>query len=101
MVARGEIWWMEKPSASRPVLVISREAANAVMQRVTVAPITRTLRRAPSHLPLGAAEGLLAESVANFDDLNTVTKAVLVRKLGSLGPRQHELCATLRLMADC
>jgi hypothetical protein len=30
-----------------------------------------------------------------------VSKAMLVRRMGSLGPRLHELCDTLRLMADC
>lgn len=86
---------------SRPVLVISRDAANATMRRVVVALITRNLRRGPSQLPLGPSEGLYVESVANFDDLTTVTKALLVRRFGSLGPRRPELCATLRRRADC
>ncbi len=102
MVARGDLWWMETPDAkSRPVLVVSRDQANEVMQRVVVAPITRTLRRAPGQLPVGWSEGLPAESVANFDDLRSVSKALLVRRLGSLGARSFELCIALRAMADC
>ncbi|MGH9190108.1 MAG: type II toxin-antitoxin system PemK/MazF family toxin [Acidimicrobiales bacterium] len=102
VVGRGELWWLETPDEKgRPVLVISRDEANSAMRRVMVAPVTRTLRSAPSQLPLGRDEGLPAESVANFDDLTSVPKALLVRRLGDLGPRFHELCQRLRAMADC
>ncbi len=37
MVARGEVWWGETPEEKgRPFLVVSRDSANAVMQRVLV-----------------------------------------------------------------
>ncbi len=102
VVARGDVWWMELPDEKgRPVLVVSRDSAASSMRRVVVALVTRTLRAAPSQLPLGEAEGLNVDSVANFDDLMTVPKALLVRHLGTLGPRMHELCGTLRLMAGC
>ncbi|CAN5730219.1 type II toxin-antitoxin system PemK/MazF family toxin [soil metagenome] len=102
MVARGEIWWMEAADdKSRPVLIVSRDAANEAMRRVVVALVTRTVRPAPSQLPLGRSEGLYVDSVANFDDLMSVPKSLLVRRLGSLGPRLHELCDTLRAMSDC
>ncbi|MGH8909317.1 MAG: type II toxin-antitoxin system PemK/MazF family toxin [Egibacteraceae bacterium] len=101
-VARGELWWLETPDEKgRPVLVVSRDEANRVMRRVMVAPVTRTLRVAPSQLPLGRGEGLPVESVANFDDLASVPKALLVRRVGALGPRSYELCERLRAMADC
>jgi mRNA interferase MazF len=83
------------------VLVISRDQANEVMRRVTVAPVTRTLRAVPSHLPVGTEEGLPTDSVANFDDLTSVPKSMLVRRIGALGSRDHELCTALRAMADC
>lgn len=102
MVARGELWWLETPDEKgRPVLVVGRDEANVVMQRVMVAPVTRTLRSVPSQLPLGRDEGLPVESVANFDDLTSVPKSLLVRRLGNLGSRLHELCERLQAMADC
>ncbi len=102
VVARGELWWLETPDEKgRPVLVVSRDEANRVMRRVMVAPVTRTLRTAPSQLALGRGEGLPVESVANFDDLASVPKALLIRRVGGLGPRAHELCERLRAMADC
>ena len=102
MVARGDLWWLESPDEKgRPVLVVSRDEAIPVLQRVMVAPVTRTVRAAPSQLPVGRAEGLPVESVANFDDLAGVPKVLLVRRLGALGPRIHELCERLRAMSGC
>lgn len=100
---RGEIWWGETPDETgRPFLVVSRDAANRVMQRVLVAPITRRERGVPSELAVGAAEGLPAASVASFDNLRPIPKALLVRRLGALGPaRGHELCAVAAATLDC
>lgn len=102
MVARGEIWWGESTDErGRPFLVVSRDAANAVMRRVLVAPVTRRSRGVPSELALGAAEGLVADSVATFDNLRPFPKAMLVRRLGSLGVRAHEICRVAGATIDC
>ena len=102
MVGRGEVWWGETPDEQgRPFLVVSRDAANQVMQRVLVAPVTRTVRGLPSELALGSAEGLPVQSVASFDNIRPFPKAMLVRRLGSLGPRQHEICRTAGATLDC
>ena len=100
-VIQGEIWLAEIPGKTRPVLVITRTTALGVVRYVTVAPITSTIRDLPSHLVLGKGEGLHHVCAANFDDLHTLPKAYLVRRLGDLGSRQHELCAALRASADC
>lgn len=102
MVARGEVWWGETPEEKgRPFLVVSRDSANAVMQRVLVAPVTRRVRGLPSELPLGLAEGLPVESVASFDNLRPFPQAMLVRRLGALGSRQHEICQAAGAALDC
>lgn len=102
MVARGDVWWGEAPDEKgRPFLIVSRDAANAVMQRVLVAPVTRRIRGLPSELPLGASEGLPVESVASFDNIRPFPKALLVRRLGALGPRAHEICRTAGVALDC
>ncbi len=102
MVARGELWWGETPDEKgRPFLVVSRDAANEVMQRVLVAPVTRRVRGLPSELALGAEEGLPVESVASFDNLRPFPKAMLVRRLGALGSRQHEICRVAGAALDC
>lgn len=103
MVARGEVWWGETPEAKgRPFLVVSRDAANRVMQRVLVAPVTSRIRGVPSELPLGQAEGLPERSVATFDNLQPFPKAMLVQRIGILSPdRSRDICRTAGATIDC
>jgi len=102
VVGRGEVWWGEAPDEKgRPFLVVSRDAANSVMQRVLVAPVTRRIRGLPSELALAAAEGLPVQSVASFDNIRPFPKAMLVRRLGSLGPWQQEICRAAGATLDC
>ena len=103
VVARGEVWWGESPhEKGRPYLVVSRDAANAVMKRVLVAPITRRIRSIPSELPVGADEGLPVESVASFDNLQPFPTAMLTRRLGLLSEaRMALICRVAAATLDC
>lgn len=103
MVARGEVWWGEADDEKgRPFLVVSRDGANAVMQRVLVAPVTTRVRSAPSELPLGPDDGLPRECVASFDNLRPFPKSMLTRRLGALAPaRSHLMCAVAAATLDC
>lgn len=103
MVERGELWWGEAPDAKgRPFLVVSRDAADAVMQRVLVAPVTTRICSIPSELRLGPAEGLPHPSVASFDNPRPFLKSMLVRRLGSLAPeRRHLICPVAAATLDC
>ena len=101
---RGEIWWGEQPDESgRPFLIIARSEAIPSMQKVLVVPITRTQRRAiRSELALGPTDGLRWECSAAFDNIRPIPKALLLRKLGALGPeREHELCSVLAATTGC
>ncbi len=103
MVARGDLWWGESPDEKgRPFLVVSRDAANAVMQRVLVVPVTTRVRSVPSEFPVGEAEGLPLPSVASFDNLRPFPKSLLVRRLGAVASeRRHLLCAVAAATLDC
>lgn len=103
MVARGEIWWGEAPDQKgRPYLVVSRDAANRVMSRVLVAPVTTRIRGVPSELILDEDAGLPRESAASFDNMQPFPKVMLVRRIGSIPPdRRHELCAAAAATLDC
>ena len=103
VVARGDLWWGETPEEKgRPYLVISRDAANAAMQRVLVAPITSRVRSIPSELPVGPDDGLPFDSVATFDDMQPFPIAMLTRRLGRLDDARIALiCTVAAATLDC
>ena len=102
VVARGELWWGETPDEKgRPFLVVSRNAANEVMDRVLVAPVTRRIRGIPSELPIGPDDGLPVESVAAFDNLRPFPKSMLVRRVGALNSRAYLICDVAAATLAC
>ena len=76
-VRRGDVCWytFQQPDKRRPVLVLTRDSAIPVLNSVTVAPITSTIRSIPTEVVLTEADGLDAICAANFDSLQTVPKA--------------------------
>ena len=103
MVAQAELWLMETPNHKRrPVLVVTRDEVIPVLNNIVVAPITSTIRRIPTCIPVGADEGIDHDSVATFDNLAAVPKSVLTTRLGSLGPDgRRQICDALEAMANC
>ncbi|HJS26591.1 MAG TPA: type II toxin-antitoxin system PemK/MazF family toxin [Actinomycetota bacterium] len=101
--AQGEVWWGEAPDQKgRPYLVLTRDEAIPVLRTVLVAPVTRTVRGIPTEIPLGSGEGLPAEGVATFDNVQPFPKSMLVRRLGTLAPkRRSEPSEALRATLDC
>lgn len=89
---RGEVWWANLPApvGRRPVVLLSRDAAYAVRNAVTVAEITSTIRNIPVEVPLGAADGLPKKCVANLDTIITIPKAHLATLLTTLGQEKIE-----------
>ena len=89
--AHGEIWWAELDKR-RPAVVVSRDDVQGVRQRTTVAPITTTVRGIPSEVGVDERDGLSASSAVNCDELVTIRKALLLRRIGQLSaPRRREL----------
>lgn len=103
MVAQGDVWLMETPNGKRrPVLVVTRDEAIAVLNNIVIAPVTSTIRLIPTTIARGADEGIDHDSVATFDNLAAVPQTLLTRKLGRLDPvRRREICAALDALADC
>jgi mRNA interferase MazF len=98
---QGDIWWAEAEDKRRPVLVITRSEAIPVLKRVVVAPVSRTVRNIPTEIGLGPSEGLDSNCAASFDNLQPILRSALTERTGALGPRHHEICETLRTLADC
>jgi mRNA interferase MazF len=76
-VNRGDVCWytFKAPDKKRPVLILTRDSAIAVLNSVTVAPITSTIRSIPTEVVLTEDDGLPNICSANFDNLQTVPKS--------------------------
>lgn len=95
LVRRGEIWWVSfDPSIggeirkTRPAVIISRDAANAALNRVQVVPLTgRASRLYPSeaHVTIGSKT-----SKAMADQLTTVSKLRLIELIGRVSAHEME-----------
>lgn len=85
-----EIWWADlpRPAGRRPVLLLSRDDAYAVLNKVVAAEITTTIRRIPIEVSLGESEGLPRKCVVNCDNLRTVPTARLVERISRLPRRK-------------
>lgn len=95
MVERGDIIWADlgPPAGRRPVCVLTRDAAIAVLTAVTCAPITRTIRGIRWEVQVGPAQGLPDPSVISCDNLITIPSTFLNSEpVGRLG-----LTARIRL----
>jgi len=87
---RDEVWLVSlDPShgaeikKTRPCLVISPDEMNRHLQTVIVAPMTTTLRPYPTRISL-RFQGKSGQ--AALDQLRTVDRERLVRKLGTVSP---------------
>lgn len=98
---RGELYWLEFEAARgseqagrRPGLVVSNDIGNRFSAIVIVAPVTSRLppRRYPVHVRVQptSRNGLSRESVVMCEQLITVSKERLERRIGELGQGQME-----------
>ena len=99
---RGSVWIADFPApvGRRPVVVLTRDVAIPVLTNVTVALVTRSAG-SPAEVPLGRAEGLTSDCVANCDNIHTVPVRQLIRRVGELGPEPlHRLAEAVRIALD-
>ena len=86
---------------ARPVLILTREAVRAHLARVTVAPITTTIRGLSTEVPVGRANGLDTDGVVSLDNLLTIPVGALGPQIGIFLPAQEDaLTAAIRAAFD-
>ena len=99
---QGEVWWAEGRDKRRPVLVVTRTDVIAKLQRIVVAPVTRTVRGIPTEIALDERDGLREPCAASFDNLRHVPTRSLTSKLATTRlERRAEICRALSALADC
>ncbi len=93
---RGEIWEAQVDKR-RPVVIVSRDDVNGRREQTTVATVTTALRDMPTHVLLDHRDGLPEVSTINCDDLSTIPKDRLLRRIGRLSsPKIDALDDALR-----
>jgi mRNA interferase MazF len=100
---RGEIWFAAAPGGDRPVLVLTRDPVADRIGAVVVAALTRTRRGLVSELYLTADDdGVPTDSVVNFDNLHTLPRQALRRRVTALSAaRMAEACRALAAATGC
>jgi len=94
-VNRGDVCWytFKTPGKKRPVLILTRDSAIGVLNAVTVAPITSTIRSIPTEVILTEADGLPNTCAANLDNLQTVPKSNIGARIARLTSRKMKEAA--------
>jgi mRNA interferase MazF len=92
---RGEVWWVsfdpligEEIQKTRPVIVISNDAANRVLNRIQVVPLTSNVRRlypAEAYISIGSKR-----HKAMTDQLTTVSNKRPLDRMGRLTPKDMD-----------
>lgn len=103
-VRRGEVRFVRfpPPDKPRPVLVLTRDSAIGYLTRVTVAPVSSTMRGVPSEVALGPDDGLKQACAVNLHNVVTVRKDQLGRRVGQLtAGRLREVCTALGFALGC
>jgi mRNA interferase MazF len=84
------------------VLVLTRRSAIPYLSRITVAPITSSIRGVPSELAVGPEDGLKQPCAVNLHNVLTVSKTDVGRRVGQLGDeRMREVCRALGFALGC
>jgi len=69
---------------ARPALILTRDIALSHLSKVTIAPITSTVRGLSTEVPLGPENGLDHACAASLDNITTVPKQAIGRQIGLL-----------------
>ena len=100
---RGEVWWvdMPPPAGRRPAVLLSRDAAYRVRAAITVAPVTRTIRKIPVEVSLDRSDGMPVRCVVNLDDITTPPKVLVNQRITALSAEKiHQIDEAIRFALD-
>jgi mRNA interferase MazF len=103
-VSRGDIWLyhFKTPDKRRPVVVLTRPEVISLLHTVMVAPITSSIRGAPSEVSVGVEEGMKQPSAINLDHVQTVERSRLTTYVGQVDrDKMRQVCGALAIAVGC
>ena len=95
---RGEVRWYRfaSPDKRRPVVILTRDSILEYLGKVTIAPVTSTIREIPSEVVLTMEDGMPRNCAVNLDHVQTVSRKKIGALITALAPsRMGELRAAL------
>ncbi len=84
---------------TRPALVLTRDAARGAMTKVTVAPVTSTIKGLSSEVRVGPDNGLDHDGVVSLDNVLTVPVGALGCTVGYFSAIQEAKLARAVVLA--
>ena len=102
-IERGEIRLCRvSGDKQRPVVVLTRSSAIPYLTRVTVAPITSTIRSVPTEVVLGVEDGLKHRCAVNLHNAVTVEQRSLGMRVAQLSAlRMRQVCTAIEFALGC
>ena len=103
-VARGDVrmFRFAPPDKQRPVVVLTRDSILDRLARVTVAPVTSTIRGVASEVTLGPEDGLKQACAVNLHNIVTVPRKGLGRRVAQLDEgRLDQICSAMAFALGC
>lgn len=84
---------------TRPAVILTRDAARGAMTKVTVAPVTTTIKGLSSEVRVGPENGLDHDCAISLDNVITVPVSALGRTVGYLSAEQEAQLARAVVLA--
>ena len=85
-----------------PCSVLTRGSAIEYLSRVTVAPITSSIRDVPSEVVVGPEDGLKQPSAVNLHNLLTIEQTRLGRRVAQLSEAtMRDVCRAIGFALGC
>lgn len=91
-ISRGDVrlYRFPPPDKERPVVVLTRDSTISRLSHVTIAPITSTVRGAPSEVILGIDDGMKNTCAVNLHNVATVSQQRVGRRVAQLSAQADE-----------
>jgi len=94
--------WLARLDKRRPVIILTRDPLGRYLHSVIVAPITSTVRGLTTEVAVGPDEGVPRPSVANLDNVQLLSRARLVKRVGRVSASlMTSVCDALAIATGC